>query len=536
MSQHASARPPSEAPPTAALLRDRRALAGFGALLVAFVVALVALLGGGGASDAAPATGAARLAPADALVYLHVSTDGDRAGVQRALTLLRRLPLESELSARVDDLLRGSGGVPVDFARDVRPWLGGEAAIAITPAGGTTAGSLILLAVDDAQGARDYLGRTGGRARQTTYRGVRLSTYANGTVAAFVGGYLAIGQLRSVRRAVDDAAGRAGSLAADATYRRAQAGAPADRVADAYASVDGVRRLLAPAAGVLGLAGTLLDQHGLRGTALALSARDGRARLRVHAILDGARRGTPRTFAPTLAASIPADAYLYAGFTGFEQALPRLLALSGQSGLLQRAGPLLAASGVNVGRDLLPLISSEVALTVVPVAGGSPGIVLLARTRDAGRARAALARLEPAVATLFAPAGGRAPAFTTAREHGVVVRRLHAAAGLELDYGVAGSTLAIATSPAALAATIRPPHPIAADPDYRAVIPAPTPGRTAVVFFDFSRLLKLGEQVGLTRDPSLQSVATDLQRIRAVGLTASSGESQSTAELTLEIP
>jgi hypothetical protein len=170
------------------------------------------------------------------------------------------------------------------------------------------------------------------------------------------------------------------------------------------------------------------------------------------------------------------------------------------------------------------------------VADGSPGVVLLARTRDAARARQALTRLEPAVAKLFTPAGGATPAFATAHERGATVRRLHAAAGLELDYAVAGSTLAIATSPAALSATVRPPHPLAADPGFRAVIPAPTPGRTAVVFFDFSRLLRLGEQVGLTRDPSYQSVARALQRIRAVGLTASSGETQSTAELTLEIP
>jgi hypothetical protein len=59
---------------------------------------------------------------------------------------------------------------------------------------------------------------------------------------------------------------------------------------------------------------------------------------------------------------------------------------------------------------------------------------------------------------------------------------------------------------------------------------------TSVLFLDFSQLLRLGEQTGLTRSAQYNALRPDLQKVRAVGLSSTSGETDSTAELFLQIP
>lgn len=537
--------------PLPPVLRDWRAYAGLAAIVAAIAIVLGAFGGGEDGEAGPPATDAARLVPAGALAYLHVSTDEDRAGVRRALALLGRFPAQATLRRQLTGLLRpGDDEAPLDVGRDVAPWLGDEAALAITWGRGTTAGSLMLLAVaeDDLADARAFLARGAGTPRRSTHRGVALTTYRNGTVTAYVEGFLAIGQRASVRAAVElasaggDGAPR-GSLAADAVYRRASAGAPEERVAEVYATVDGVRRLLAPQPGLLGLAGALLDQRGLRGTSLALTAGEDRARVRVHAVLDPRQRTPAPRFRPTLTDSVPSDAVAYAGFAGLERAGPALLGISGLAGLgdtnelLTEAGRVLREGGVDVARDVLPLFGQEVAVVAVPGAdGGPPTLALLARTSDARRTRAALRRLEPALARLFAPAGGAAPPWADARAGDTPLRRLAPAEGIELDYAVIGDTVAVATSGAAIAAVAGPRETIADNPSYRATVADSTADLTSVVFFDFGQLLRSLEEMGLTGGPGGDGAVSDLERVRAVGLASTSEETQSTAELTLEIP
>lgn len=522
---------------TPPVLRDRRALVGLLALVVAAVVAFVALRGG---DDAPPSADAAGLVPASALAYLHVSTDGDREAVRRGLSLLRRAGAEDGASRQLSGLLSAREGQPVDFARDVRPWLGDEAALAITGGRGTTAGSLLLLSVADEAKARDFLSRNGGRARRSDRRGTEVSTFQSGAVAAFVDGFLAIGQRATVNAAIDLAAGEGRALADAQLYRDATAGQPDGRVLDGYATVDGIRRLLAPQQGLLGLAGAMLDQPGLRAAGIAVTAEQKTARLSARQVLDPRGRRAPPSFTPSLTNSVPRRALAYAGFTSVERAVPLLFGLGGVGGggvsdtaaLVREAGRLLEASGVSFARDVLPLFGREVAVAVVD-AGGTPAVALLARVGDAGRTATALRNLEPAIARLFAPEGAEAPAFADGSAGGVATRALVAGDGAEIHYAVHDGTLALSTSPAALAAVLRPDGSIADNPDYKAVIPDSQSELTSIVFFDFSQLLSIFEPLGLT---GASGLFADLQSVRAVGLTSMSGEAQSTAELTFEIP
>lgn len=522
---------------TPPVLRDRRALVGLLALVAAAVIAFVALRGG---DDAPPAVDAAGLVPASALAYLHVSTDGDRDAVSRGLSLLRRLGAEDGATQQLSGLLSAREGQTVDFGRDVRPWLGDEAALAITGGRGTTAGSLLLLSVADEAKARDFLSRNGGRARRTERRGTTVSTFESGAAAAFVDGFLAIGQRATVAAAIDLAAGEGRALADAALYRSATADQPEERVLDGYATVGGIRRLLAPQQGMLGLAGATLDQPGLRAAGIAVTAGKTTARLTARQILDPRGRTAPQTFTPTLTRSVPQRALAYAGFTSVERAVPLLFGLGGVGGggvsdtaaLIREAGRLLEESGVSFSRDVLPLFGREVAVAVVDV-GGTPSVALLARVGDAGRTATALRNLEPAIARLFAPADGDAPAFADGSAGGVATRALSSGDGAEVHYAVHDGTLALSTSGPALAAVLRPQGTIAGNPDYKAVIPDSQSELTSIVFFDFSQLLSLFEPLGLT---GASGLFADLQSVRAVGLTSTAGEAQTTAELTFEIP
>src|SRR5256885_2295677 len=115
-------------------------------LLAIVIVAVVAITVSG---EPPPATGAATLVPSDALAYVNLSIDSSRPAVKRAMTLASKLPsyplLRAAIQSRLSGLTAQNGSI--DFSRDIRPWLGGEAAIALLNTPSSTAGSLIVLDV-----------------------------------------------------------------------------------------------------------------------------------------------------------------------------------------------------------------------------------------------------------------------------------------------------------------------------------------------------------------------------------------------------
>jgi hypothetical protein len=58
---------------------------------------------------------------------------------------------------------------------------------------------------------------------------------------------------------------------------------------------------------------------------------------------------------------------------------------------------------------------------------------------------------------------------------------------------------------------------------------------TSLLFLDFSQLLSLGEQTGLTRSGRFRELGPDLAKVRAIGLSSTSGEADTTVELLLQI-
>jgi uncharacterized protein DUF3352 len=445
----------------------RRTIVGL-AVLALLAVAAVLLLGRGDGGGPAPATAGAKLVPANALVYVHVSTDTKRPAVRRAQALAAKFPSYERLR---DSILRrlsvsGQGG-------SIGNWLGDEASIALLPGSGQTAGSLVVVRVSDEQAARDYLASGRGTDAPTiTYRGAKLTRYGS-VVATFQKGFLLLGQDATVRAGVDLAQGRGHALADAAAYQGSLHGLPSDRVADAYATSDGVTRLLSPAGGVLGIAGLLLDRPGLRSTALSLSADAPGARLVVHAL------GTPgsfRAFTPKLLSAVPRGSLAYLGLRGFDRAAARLLAVAGtQAGQFAK---LIA--------DNRAALKGEVAVVL-----GASG--------------------NKTVLTLLAPAPKGAKA------------------------GVVNGNLVLSTSPAGVAA-VRRGGGLAGEEVFKRVVTGPGRNVSAVGFLDFDQLLKLAERTGLNDSPAYRAVRADLAQVRALGFSSSGRGGDTTAEIRFDIP
>jgi hypothetical protein len=515
----------------------RRSLLAAVPAIAAVVAAIVAITKGSGVQP--PATGAAAVVPADALAYLHVSTDPKRSAVRDAVAFGPRFPTYPLASARVISRLSAliGGGAPTDWTRDIRPWLGREVALAFLNSTGSTAGSELVLDVSRPAGARAFIAHAGATA-DGSYRGAKIYRYRSGARLAFVGHYLVLGQRASVRSAIDVSTGAARSLAASGDYRSAATGEPGDRVVDLYVSSDGVKRLLMPQGGLFEAAGMLLGQPALTGATVSLSASGSTLRLHVHSAF--AHAGAAQSFSPSLHQLLPSGTMLELDLAGVTRTAPRVLGAVAALGIAGHVGPLLArlggalrAEGVNVAH-LESLFSGETSVSIGP--GGA--LTVLTHIKNEQAASAELANLEIPLSQLFpAPAtgSGQVPQFTARQIDGVTAHQLSLGTGLRLDYAVFNGLLVISTSLDGIGAVAKPAGSLTDEPGYRAALGDAPSQVTSLVFLDFSQLLTLGERTGLLRGARFQAIAPDIKRIRAAGLSSTRGEADSTAELTLEI-
>jgi hypothetical protein len=532
------------------ILRRRLGLAA-GLLLTVLILAVAArvMFGSG---EAPPATGAAEVVPADVLAYAHLSTDSGRPAVRRAQALARRFPdYPLAYAAAINRLtaIVGGGSTDSDFASGIRPWLGREAAFAVLDTPGASAPSLIVL--DVANRARALRFVTGaGAAAVAGYDGVRILAYHSGTELALVRHYLVIGADAGVRAAIAAGTGHARSLASDSAYRNATAGEPAGRVLDAYLPVAGLRRLVEPLGGVIGAIAAMVDRPSLEGTAISLSADSSGADVRIHSALAAvaargkrASRARPLSFAPTLQSVLPAGSTLMLDVDGLDRAAPELLRAAATAGvatnvapLLARLGAALAAEGVGV-RKVTSIFRGETAVGISP--GPTPALLIVSRTANQAATQSELAQIEAPLTALFpAPSSGpgQIPGLVDRQVGGVTVHELGLGAGLQLDYAVFDGLVVVSTSVAAIDQVVSRSRSLADEQAYKTALTGRPGEVSSVLFTDFSQLLSLGGQTGLTGGARVRELLPDLEKVRAIGLSSTSGERDTTTELSLEIP
>jgi hypothetical protein len=528
-------------PGRARVAPNRRVLGVLG--VVVLVVLIVLIVGSGGQAATPPATGAATVVPSDALAYIHVSTDQSRPSVTSALSLAARFPGYRSLRDGLMTRLGAIGPrVAVDFARDVRPWLGKEIAFALFDTPTTTSGSLIVVAVGNRRKAERFIAGlpSGGSA---SYQGVTITGHPRALDTAFVGRYLVIGHSASIRAAIDVAARRSPSLSQDPSYRRATRGEPAARAVDAYVSATGVTRLLTPRTGIVGVAGALLYQPTLQGVAFSLTPASGGFRVFVKSVLNPQlTRPSSTSFVPTLGSAVPPGAALFLDVTGLNRLLPRVLPTIGIGAripkLLSKLGTALTAQGVNVEENVVSLFKRESAV-VIATHGSTPVLTVIARTAEPNVTRRVFAQLEVPLERLFAPTGnaaGQASLFNQVTVGGVAAHQFVLAPGLQFDYAVTGHELLLSTSLQGIASVAHHAGSIVDEPAYQLVLGDHPARVSSLLFLDLNQLLSLGEQTGLITSTHYRALKPDLERVHVIGLDSTSGEAESTAELFLQIP
>jgi hypothetical protein len=478
------------------------------AAVAVLVVAAAAVALSGGSDPTPPAAGATRLVPADALVYVHLSTDGRREGTAAAKRLAERFPgFEPARRSLVRRLSAPGCKVGAAALKGGR-----EAALALVDTGGGNAGSLVYVDTGSTTKAPE---RTCGTIQTAKF-----------------GRFLVIGQPQTIVLARQLAAGKGTPLSAAPDYRRELARLPAGRVADAWVSKAGVQRLLAPQGGLLGAAGTLLDQPGLKATAAALISSKGGARLVLRSLRDPKAAkvaASPfKPFKPTLQDKVPDSAFAFLGLSGLSGAAGRLLGLAGPQ--TAQLAPMLARAGKDLN-PLLALFSGEVAVTISSDTP-APVLTLITKAKDPAVARATLARAQRPLARLLAPGSGVAPAW---RPVGGGFQ-LRPTAGVELDYAVVDDLIVVSTRTAGIAAVRDRKRTLPETDSWRRTVVNPQKPVSSLVFLDFNQLLRLGEQTGLNDSKAYLAVKDDLQKLKSVSARSSSDGDESTVELFLSVP
>jgi hypothetical protein len=238
------------------------------------------------------------------------------------------------------------------------------------------------------------------------------------------------------------------------------------------------------------------------------------------------RRPPAEEFVPALVGRVPASAAAYLALPGAD-AFVALAGAAGASGTVDAVrGGLAELADLDLDRDLLGPLSGEAGVTIT-ARGETPIVTLTARTANPAHTAEALAALQGPLAERlgspgFQPSGG---GFT-----------MPVTPQLQPTYALSGNVLVASTAESGLE-QLRAAQPgVAQELALQAVLDESGARVEALGFLDLRQLLALGERTGLTAGPGFPAVRDDLERVRAAGAVVRREESDSTAELFLEIP
>ncbi len=522
------------------------------ALTLVWLVAVPALpCEAPGGERCPPDDDAIQLVSEDALAYVHVNIDPDTEQYEDAAQVADRVPgIVKQASSLVLSQLPGPDGSSPDFERDIEPWFGGEAALALVPAGGGSLGQLVqLLEAGDDGEAREFADSlAAGTPRSTTYRDVEVQVDRRGLATALTAGFLVVGTRSGVRDAIDAGSGAkgTGSLAGDEEASAARDALPDKRLADAYLSPGGIAELVANPRGPLATLGSVINPDASQGAAAALVAGDDGLDLDLRSQLDPSRaKRNPGFFSafppfePDLAGSLPGDSLGYVGI-GDPGTTSQLAADAGERhepGLAAAVGDLLERvrklGEVDLEKDLLPSLGSEAAIALQP-ARRIPFLELIAADVDADRASQALARLQVPIAQALNPSTGlQAPVVREHEVGGLTAHSVRLSPAVDLTYAIEGSTLVIATDPAAVEQLASGDGGLDGEELFERATDG-FPGELSLLgYLNLGGLLALAESAGLGEDPAYLSFASEIQKLRALGLAVQSSSDELSTDARL---
>lgn len=448
------------------------------------VVALTALLAMGGAAVvagyllffAAAEDRAAGAVPADSALYLKVHlqpSSGQKLNLLGLIGQLRGFSDDATREEKVHEITqRLLGEIGIDYAADLRPWLGAEITLAGAPPGqaGAQPRLLLLASVKDPALARAAVPRLMARQGVTyateTYRGERAMMSEAISYVLLDDLFVVANSPERLREALDAEADTIPSLADLPAFGAAMRGLPTDRLAALY--VDPGRVAGKDAGGNLGGFGTAALAVTARADGLHLDGEvpfapgdAGKAARAAFAL--GTRTGS-------LAAWMSPETSAEVSVFGVQQSIGDLEQEIGDGSFLAPALDLLSqlrliggiGLGINVDRDLLPLFDGEAAVALLELSPAAPRGVLLLRPSDPAAAQAALDTMRNALRA-------RGSTISTSQASGATITSLAVPPVGRLAYAMVDGVVVAGLDPADLATALearRSGATLAADPRY----------------------------------------------------------------------
>jgi hypothetical protein len=403
---------------------------------------------------------AAQAAPADTAVYLNVYLQpsvGQQMNLFDLIGRLRGFGDAAALEGKIDEVAqRLLGQAGIDYLNDVHPWLGAQVAVAIAPgqAGGEPQ-ILLLAAVKDVAAARAAVPRLlvsgGATFAPETYRGQATMTSPQSSYALLNDLLLVATTPERLHVALDAASNRAPSLADSPAFRTAMSAVAADHLASAY--LDLPRTVGIAAGGHLGGYGTAAlaltaDADGLHlnGSVPFAAAAAGEEARAAHAL--GARSSTLAAWMPRTTSAEGVVFGLAQSFADLEGTIANDGALAPAADALNQLRAILALGlGINVDRDLFPLLDGEVAVALEHVGPEGPHGQVLLRPSDPVAGEAALDRIRAALAD-------RGSTVTTQEVAGSTVTEITVPQIGRIAYAVVDDVVLLGLDPADIAAAI----------------------------------------------------------------------------------
>ena len=494
--------------------------------------------------DACPAgDDAIALVPDDAVAYVHLNVDSGNPQLEAARDVAARFPLLTQLAlADVSSV----AGRPIDFDADVRPWSGGETALAVLPGKGEVE-QVLMLEADDEGDAREFAdGLLGPAAVSNDIGGTEVLVGDDGFSTVLFDGFLLLGTKGGIAQIVNPPAG-SGSLEGGASESMLDR-LPEESLVTAYLSPGGSADLLG--SGAFSSLDTFVDSSATAGVAASLSVDGDYVDVSIRSDLDpDGADASPGFFAalpsfrPTLTADVGADSLAYLGIGDPSTSIDslRLQAAAGAPDLLAAFARfeegLRRDGGISLEEDLLPLLGSEVAVSVEPVfdeettpapgtvvSSGTPYVSLIAAGVDETTAATALASLQGPLIDALAPEGGaQVPAFESSEIGGVEAQSLFVSPQIDLTYATFADRLVLATNRLAVGQAQAGDGGLAGAEGFDGLTEGLPDEVSLLAYLNLDGLLALGEQVGLAEDPAYATFAPDLRNLKAAALSVVGG-------------
>lgn len=352
---------------------------------------------------------AAGFVPADSVAYVNIYLEPSAGQRMNLASVLGRFPGFGD-AATLDDKVeevaqRLLGNAGIDYQADIKPWLGGQVALAIGSSsdGPEAAPIIVLAAVKDAAAAEqaltDLSARSGSSPTTETYAGTTLHMAGDGATYAIVDEMAILGTTAGEVRAAIDAHGSGSTLADDAAFDEAMASLPADHLASLYLNIERAATMGGAAADAVGglsvASGALLaEPNGVR---LVGSAPFDEPAAASEARASAGLLTEPSSLTDWMPAETQASAVIFAlgdVLTSLEDAVgstPEVAQVLTQLRAIAAFG-----LGIDIDADLLPLLDREVALGLTGLSAEPSGVLIL-RPSDPDAAADTLDRIASAL-------------------------------------------------------------------------------------------------------------------------------------------